>query len=137
MARESDQYLFVYGTLRRDSNNEMYKLLARHAEFYSDAWFCGKLFRVTYYPCAIPSDNPEDKIYGELYKLKDPEFLMEKLDDYEECSDKYPDPREYVREKKLINTAMGNCIEAWIYIYNRPVNDLMQIKSGNFFEDVV
>lgn len=135
MDNEFDQYLFVYGTLRRDSNNDMYKLLARHAEFCSDAWFAGKLFKVTYYPCAIPSDDPADRVYGELYKLRDPKFLLEKLDDYEECSDKYPEPKEYVRERKLVHTPMGNSIEAWIYIYNRPVNDLLRITSGDFFED--
>ena len=135
MANNPAQYLFVYGTLRRDSHNDMYKLLARHAEFYADAWFVGKLFRVTYYPCAIPSDNQDDRVLGEVYRLNNPEFILEKLDDYEECSANYPDPKEYVREKSVVHTGAGERIDAWIYLYNRPVTGLPEIISGDFFKD--
>lgn len=127
------EYLFVYGTLRRDSNNDMYRLLARHARFLSDGWFNGKLYNVTYYPCAIPSEIPEDKVYGEIYELLDPEYILPSLDDYEECSEKFPDPKEYRREMRQISLVNGDVIGAWVYIYNLDVGNLHPIKSGDFF----
>jgi len=133
MEDDCNQYLFVYGTLRRCSDNDMRKLLELDAEFLSCAWFNGKLFKVTYYPCAIPSVDPSDRVYGELYRLKSPKYILEKLDDYEECSDKYPDPKEYIRESKLVHASTGDSIRAWIYIYNRSVEGLVQIMSGDFF----
>jgi gamma-glutamylcyclotransferase (GGCT)/AIG2-like uncharacterized protein YtfP len=42
----NNDYLFVYGTLRPDSESEMYHLLARYGEFVGDATYQGKLFMV-------------------------------------------------------------------------------------------
>lgn len=132
MVNEVHQYLFVYGTLRKDRQHPMFTLLAQHAEYYSNAWFNGKLFMLADYPCAIPSDYPEERVLGELYQLIHPDLLLDKLDAYEECGEQSPEPKEYVREKRLVHSANGNVIEAWIYIYNCPVDDLDQIQSGDF-----
>ncbi|MFA6062875.1 MAG: gamma-glutamylcyclotransferase family protein [Gallionella sp.] len=115
-------------------NPEAELVTGRHAEFYADARFAGKLFRVTYYPCAIPSDNQDDKVFGEVYRLKNPEFILAKLDDYEECSEKYPNPKEYIREIGVVHTDSGERIDAWIYLYNRPVIDFLEIVSGIFLK---
>ena len=45
----SPDYVFVYGTLRRDSNSEMYHLLARYGQFVGDATYRGKLYMVDYW----------------------------------------------------------------------------------------
>lgn len=128
--------LFVYGTLRQASQSLMYKLLARYATFYANAWFNGQLYVVSYYPCAIESNNPADKVYGELYELHDAKTVLAKLDVYEVCSATCPEPHEYTRVKKTMNTNAGDAIEAWIYIYNFPVGELEQIQSGDFFDHI-
>lgn len=127
------EYLFVYGTLRQNSQHPMYVRLAQQADFVADAWFAGKLYQVTYYPCVIPSKSATDRVFGELYQLRNL-ALLAALDDYEECSSKYPDPKEYYREKRLVHTANGDAIEAWIYLYNRSVRGLIQIPSGDFLQ---
>ncbi len=132
MIIEAHQYLFVYGTLRKRYHHPMFTLLAQHAEYYSDAWFNGKLFMLDDYPCAIPSAYPEDRVFGELYRLIHPDLLLDKLDTYEECAKQNPEPKEYVREKRVVHSTNGIAIEAWIYIYNQPVDDLAQIQSGDF-----
>lgn len=132
MVNDVHQYLFVYGTLRKNCQHPMYTTLTQHAELYSDAWFNGKLFMLSDYPCAIPSAYLEDRVLGELYQLIHPDLLLDRLDTYEECGEQNPEPKEYVREKRLVHSANGNAIEAWIYIYNRPVDDLDQIPSGDF-----
>lgn len=132
MMNTDEQYLFVYGTLKKNHDHPMTRLLAMHAQFYSDAWFNGKLFMLTGYPCAIPSNRPEDKVFGELYQLKQPALLLSQLDVYEECSEQYPDPKAYIRERGLVYVTTEMAIEAWIYLYNRSVSGLEQIQSGHF-----
>lgn len=135
MSENFDRYLFVYGTLMRDSNSDMYHLLSRNSEFYSSGSFCGNLFKVSYYPGAVLSDNKDDKVYGEIYKLSDSKTIMAQLDIYEECGENYVAPTEYIRHKMAISTSDGRLVESWIYLYNRPVESLIQIKSGRFIEN--
>jgi len=41
----------------------------RHCEYFSDGCTQGKLYEVNGYPGAIESDNPRDKVCGELYRI--------------------------------------------------------------------
>ncbi len=132
MANRGKEYLFVYGTLKKDIGNDMYHLLAKHAKFISDATWKGKLYIVEDYPCAIPSDDPSDIVYGELYLLNNPDNILPNLDEYEECSDKFPKPTLFKRIKGDVRLNNDDTVNAWIYIYNMPVDNLVQIKSGNF-----
>lgn len=125
------EYLFVYGTLKRDVGNDMYHLLAKNAKFIGGGTWNGKLYLVENYPGAIPSDNPSDTVHGEIYLLNNTDILSS-LDEYEECSDKFPEPKLYKRIKDNIRVTNGDTVNAWIYIYNLPVGNLKEIKSGNF-----
>lgn len=87
---------------------------------------------VDYYPGAIRSSNPGDIVYGELFKLKNPDIVLSALDEYEECSDKFLDPKLFLRIKDNVKTAKGEYITSWIYLYNLPVKELRQIETGNF-----
>jgi gamma-glutamylcyclotransferase (GGCT)/AIG2-like uncharacterized protein YtfP len=128
----SPDYLFVYGTLRRDSN---YHLLARYGQFVGDATYQGKLYMVDYYPGLVPSDNPQDIVYGEVYKLSDPDIVLSRLDDYEECGPKFSEPTEYVRRKQDVIFKSGEVISAWVYIFDRPTDRLQLIVSGDFIRN--
>jgi gamma-glutamylcyclotransferase (GGCT)/AIG2-like uncharacterized protein YtfP len=66
-------YLFVYGTLRRDCHSGMHSFLTHYGEYVADATCPGKLYKVDYYPGLVPSDDPRDIAYGEVYKLSCPE----------------------------------------------------------------
>ena len=134
MQKEDREFLFVYGTLKSDMNNDMYHLLAKNARFIDDAVWNGKLYQVEDYPGAVPSNNPIDKVYGELYTLNNPERILPALDKYEECSDKFPEPTLFKRIRGDVKTLSdkGKIVKTWIYIYNLPIDNLEQIKSGNF-----
>ena len=132
MANQDKEYLFVYGTLKKDIGNDMYHLLAKHARFVSDATWNGKLFMVDVYPGAVPSDNPIDVVYGELYLLDNPDNILPSLDEYEECSAKFQKPTLFKRIKDDVRLNNGDRVNAWVYIYNMPVDNIKQIKSGNF-----
>jgi gamma-glutamylcyclotransferase (GGCT)/AIG2-like uncharacterized protein YtfP len=127
-------YLFVYGTLRRDNANDMYHLLARHAEFVGDATFQGKLYRNAVYPAAVPSDDPADAVRGEVYRLHDPDSVLPRLDEYEECGPGFAEPTEYIRTIQEVRLGNGEKRRAWIYLYNWPVKDLEPVPSGNFLD---
>lgn len=130
----SHDYLFVYGTLRRESNSEMYRFLAGYGRFVDDATCQGKLYRVDSYPGLVPSDNAHDVVFGEVYKLSCPEIVLSRLDDYEECGPKFSKPAEYVRRQESVKTKGGEVIAAWVYVYDRSTKDLQLIQSGDFFK---
>ncbi len=127
-------YLFVYGTLRRDANCEMSRLLAKHAEFVSDAGYCGKLYQIDYYPGAVPSDNPNDRVQGEVYLLHQADAVLPLLDQYEEFGPEFPEPNEYIRRKQTVLLNSGDSVAAWVYVYNRSTEGLELITSANFIQ---
>jgi len=125
-------YIFVYGTLRRGTHSEMSKLLTKHAEFIDDAAYQGKLYKIDDYPGAVPSDDPDDAVQGEVYKLHQADAVLPLLDRYEEFGPAFPEPNEYIRRKQALLLKNGRRITAWVYLYNHPTEGLELIESGNF-----
>jgi gamma-glutamylcyclotransferase (GGCT)/AIG2-like uncharacterized protein YtfP len=121
--------LFVYGTLMRGFDNSMTKLLARNAEFCGPARCQGRLYLVTWYPGMVLSDDPGDVVFGELFSLHSPAASFLLLDDYEGCSLAEP---QYLRQLLPVTREDGSAVEAWTYIYNRPVTQMKRIESGRF-----
>ena len=128
----SNQFLFVYGILRRDTNSEMYHLLARHADFVGEGTFQGKLYRIDYYPGVVPTMDKRDRVFGEVYRLLEPDLVLPLLDQYEECGPGFSDPTEYVRRIEKILLRSGRIMSAWVYVYNRPTDNFDIIESGDF-----
>ena len=125
-------YLFVYGTLRRDANSEMFHLLARYADFVGYSTYQGTLYKIDYYPGVVPSKHRADLVQGETYQLHEPDFVLSRLDEYEECGTGFQKPTEYVREIQNVRLQNGETIQAWVYIYNRPTDNLELVQSGDF-----
>ena len=130
--------LFVYGTLMRDFDHPMAQLLSRSADFIGEARCPGRLYLVKHYPGMVLSDATDDVVFGELYRLKQPEALLREFDMYEACGEGFVEPTEYVRQMLLVTLDDGAVseawIEAWTYIYNWPVAHLPRIASGRFLE---
>jgi gamma-glutamylcyclotransferase (GGCT)/AIG2-like uncharacterized protein YtfP len=127
----SGEHLFVYGTLRQETRSKMHRVLARYGEFLGEATFQGKLYKVGFYPGLVPSDDPQDVVYGEVYKLRRPNFVLSFLDDYEECGPRFPEPA-FVRRKQAVTFKSGEVMNAWVYIFARPTRTLQIIESGDF-----
>lgn len=130
-------YLFVYGTLRRACNHALLKEIDHYANYVSTATYQGNLFLIDTYPGAVPSVNPNDLIQGEVYCLTSEGCLLGLLDDYEECSPKFPRPAEYYRCLQNIQLINHHSVDAWIYLYNHQTQNLKQIMSGNFLDTLV
>jgi gamma-glutamylcyclotransferase (GGCT)/AIG2-like uncharacterized protein YtfP len=124
--------LFVYGTLRRGSGTEMHRRLAAEAEFVSLATFQGRLFLVGDYPGVTPSDAAGDLVHGDLYRLVQPEDSLDWIDLYEQCGNRFPAPQEYIREIRPVCLLDGSVRQAWLYLYNHPIEGISSLPSGDF-----
>jgi len=132
MANMNSAYLFVYGTLRRDTHSKMFQLLAQYAEYVGAACYQGLLYKIEDYPGVVPSENHADLVQGEVYKLYDLELILSQLDQYEECGACFLQPTEYLRELWDVRLQSGKLIQAWLYRYNRLTNCLELLPSGDF-----
>jgi len=124
--------LFVYGTLRSGFRNPAYAYLTKYFHLLGDAVVKGKFFDNGSYPVAVP-DNSDSFITGELYVLNHSEeftWAMAQLDDYEGLN---VEPGQKPLYKRELIDAYQNGIgtKAWVYWYNRSVDDLNEIASGD------
>lgn len=126
--------VFVYGTLMSGFDHPMSRLLAAGADLLGQASCRGRLYMVAHYPGLLHSDDADDVVYGELYRLHNVDELMAALDDYESIGPAYESPTLYLRETIPVTLADGSVHEAWTYIYNRPVDESKRIVSGRFLE---
>jgi len=129
---DDTELLFVYGTLRRGSRHRMHTMLAAAAEFVDTARFQGRLFRVARYPGVTASQDPDDRVVGDVFRLTDPARLLRKLDRYEGCDPRDPQAA-YVRETRTVVLGSGDTVTAWVYLYNRSTASLEPIPSGDYF----
>jgi gamma-glutamylcyclotransferase (GGCT)/AIG2-like uncharacterized protein YtfP len=130
----SSDRLFVYGTLMRDFDHPMAQLLSRSADFIGEAHCAGRLYLVKHYPGLVLSDVADEFVFGELYRLTQPEALLREFDMYEACGEGFAEPTEYIRRMLPVTLQDGAAGEAWTYIYNWPVTHLPRIASGRFME---
>jgi gamma-glutamylcyclotransferase (GGCT)/AIG2-like uncharacterized protein YtfP len=126
--------LFVYGTLMRDFDHPMAQLLSRSADFIGEARCAGRLYLVKHYPGLVLSDAADEFVFGELYRLTQPEALLREFDMYEACGEGFAEPTEYIRRVLPVTLEDGAVAEAWTYLYNWPIAHLPRIASGRFME---
>jgi gamma-glutamylcyclotransferase (GGCT)/AIG2-like uncharacterized protein YtfP len=126
--------LFVYGTLMRGFDHPMAQLLSRSADFIGEARCRGRLYLVKHYPGLVLSDDADEFVFGELYRLTQPEALLREFDMYEACGEGFAEPTEYIRRTLPVTLQDGAAAEAWTYLYNWPIAHLPRIASGRFME---
>ena len=127
--------LFVYGTLMRGYVHPMARLLSANADFLGEASCRGRLYMVKHYPGLVLSDDVDEIVHGELYRLRARDELLREFDMYEACGEGFPEPTQYVRQILQVALADGSEGEAWTYIYNWPVEKLKLIESGRFLQN--
>lgn len=113
-----DDFLFVYGTLRSDSENPYARRLRSEAQFAGPATVRGSIFRILHYPAYRP--EPDGEVHGELFRLTDPDQILPLFDGYE--------GPVYTRVRIPVST--GDF--AWIYQYTVQPPPASRILSGDF-----
>lgn len=126
---EETDYLFVYGTLMHPFDNPWSQLLRNESTFIGEGFFPGKLVLVSWYPGALYIPDFPGYVYGEIYKMNNPKFLVPLLDDYEEINSI---PQPYQREVIMVSTEEGKFYPCWVYIYRLPIENLQVIPEGRF-----
>lgn len=128
-----ESHVFVYGTLRKDARGQVLSPLCRDWIFLGYGTVCGRLYDFGAYPGAVPSDEPEARIKGELYKLPSPATMLPPIDRYEGCSEDDEQPHEFERELVDVDMENGSAARAWIYWY-RPEPRGRELRSGDYLQ---
>jgi gamma-glutamylcyclotransferase (GGCT)/AIG2-like uncharacterized protein YtfP len=125
------QYLFSYGTLQPGlAPPEIEPLVARF-QLVGRASVNGFLYEFGDYPGAVLS-SAEEKVWGQIFVLPDDSDLISRLDQYEEFDPLDIKNSQFVRQKCEATLEIGEVVQAWIYVYNRSVDDGQRILNGDF-----
>lgn len=122
-------HVFVYGTLMRGGAN--HAVLARLGARYvaSARTVRGRtLVDLGPYPALLPYDEKRDalapNVHGEIYEIDD--AALADLDEFEGC------PTLYTRARIKLTTG-ADAIEAWAYVFARPVPRAAQpVSTGRY-----
>lgn len=120
--------LFVYGSLCSWAGHPNGARLGHEAVRRRPATIVGKLYRITWYPGLVPSDDQADIVQGELVTLRDAAASFLWLDPYESL-DKTD---EYERVRRVVVADDDARIEAWVYLYRWPVDPAARVVSGRW-----
>ncbi|WP_266368968.1 gamma-glutamylcyclotransferase family protein [Tellurirhabdus rosea] len=124
----SNDHLFVYGTLLRDSAHPMAAFLRQHSTPVGPGWFPGRLYNLGWYPGAHYEPQSEGKVYGDIVKLTESQIVLAELDRYEGLDET---PPEYSRVLVPVQTGSGALV-CWTYLYRGPVSAGQLIPSGKY-----
>ena len=92
------------------------------------------LFDLGIYPAAVPSSD--GRVWGEVYRMADPEQVLEALDEIEGYSADDPDRSLYQRTETDVTLKDGSLSRAWVYFYNAPLGQAPRIASGDYLKHV-
>ena len=133
MSVATKSLLFVYGTLRRDVSRPQNEILSRYAFFFDYGYFRAQLFDLGNYPGTIVSNSRYNRVYGELWSLRDIRATLFVLDKYEgmnKCSKMRN--LQYRRMICRISSRHYGLVRAWVYILRRPNYPSKLIPSGDY-----
>ncbi len=120
--------LFVYGLLRKGINHPMSMSLSKQAIHIGSGSVKGKVFLIDDYPGMVVGRNYSTHVTGDIYGFNDPD-LWKDLDQFEEVnvSDEY--------QRQVIEVEFsGQILNCWTYVYQRSIDGLEEIPSGDFLE---
>ncbi len=126
------RHLFVYGTLRSGCGHPMADLLSQHTTFIGPATVPGQLFDTGRYPAALQAAQDGDLIHGELYELDNPDEVWLWLDEYEGYFPGHEGDSLFVRRQAIASPHEGPPAYAWVYWYNRPVDEFERVEGGRY-----
>ena len=122
--------LFVYGSLLSTTGHRMGARLRREARRIGAATIQGRLYRVSWYPGAVDSADPKERVHGEVYALEDPKLALAWLDLYEGIVP--GEIGEYLRVERTARLVTGAETVAWVYLYQKDAAGLAPIPDGRW-----
>lgn len=136
MKEEGCQYLFVYGTLRRELVDRLAPApiagIIRGLNFVGRGSIRGELYDLGSYPAAICGEDFATLVKGEVYRLQDPEATLMLLDVYEGCVPGEPEASLFLRRSESVTMEEGGVLPCWLYVYNDWVQGSSPIAGGDY-----
>lgn len=113
-------------------DNEAALTIRKNCTLIGEGFVPGRLFDLGTYPGMLFEPNASTQVIGEVYRIEsNQKFLTDYLDHFEECGPHFEQPNEY--RKEIIPVNINNSVYfASTYIYNRNVEGLNVILSGNY-----
>ena len=127
-----DDYLFVYGTLRKAFNLHWFKQIEDDIQWLGLSEIRGALYDLGDYPGAVQEYN--SVITGDVFRMIYPKKVLAILDEYEGYDSTNEIQSLFVRQKESILLTNGKDIEAWVYWYNRSVKDKRRIYCKDYLD---
>ena len=119
------RHIFVYGTLRSESDHPMARRLCARARLVGKGSVPGRLYDLGWYPAAMFDEGEKRRIVGDVFALRPGSRLLAELDAYEAG-----DPN-YARVPLQVKLTDGGTVTAWAYgVTQEPSARLIQ--SGDF-----
>jgi gamma-glutamylcyclotransferase (GGCT)/AIG2-like uncharacterized protein YtfP len=75
-------------------------------------------------------------VWGEVFRMEDPEAVLAVLDAIEGCEPSDPDRSLYNRAVTGVRVEDGSTEQAWAYFYNAPLGQASRIDSGDYLRHV-
>jgi len=125
-------HLFVYGSLMSSVGHPMGERLRREAQLIGAATIRGRLYRISWYPGLVDTDDSDARVHGEVYALSSPTPTLQWLDAYEGIGSGGPDQDAYQRVERAVTPEAGRAITAWVYVYQKSVAGLRPISGGRW-----
>lgn len=124
------QYLFVYGTLRKDYDLKLKSRVSGAMQYIGQGKVGASLYDIGRYPGAVRS-TAGDEVVGDVFLIHDPERVLRILDKYEGISGDGR-PSEFVRKRNRVQLRSGKRVNAWVYWYNFDLAKKIKIKYKNY-----
>src|SRR5258708_33142895 len=132
----SKDYLFVYGTLRKNYDLKLKKRVDNDLEYIGKARVGASLYDLGRYPGAIKnktgSAGRQGEVIGDVFLLSNPGKVFKILDNYEGYSEKDARDSEFVRKRKRVKLNSGKNINAWVYWYNFDPASKTKIRHKDY-----
>ncbi len=107
----------------------MASFLQSNAVFSGEAWIPGTLYDTGQYPGLVCQSASPEKVWGEIFTIENPEYVLEILDGYEGIFGK--DTDEYRRS--LLPVFQGEAVlHCWVYEWARGYQGMPVIPDGRY-----
>lgn len=126
--------VFFYGTLMAGFDRRRRAGIDDKLTYIGRGSIQAALFDLGLYPAAVPA--PDRRVWGEVYRMSEPEPVLAALDEIEGYAPADPDRSLYLRGETAVTLPDGSQAPAWVYFYNAPLGKAPRIASGDYLKHV-
>lgn len=123
--------IFVYGTLMEGFPAHLLLRRSLCCRPLGKAWMPGVLFDLGGYPGAFYLRSRQEVVRGELYEFRS-DRIFSVLDDYEGYVESSPEKSLFIRQRVAVLDQEKKKVEAWTYLFNRPLPIGGRIVRGDY-----